>query len=79
MPSFWLALMLMIVLGLQLGWLPISGTGTWEHYVMPGIVLAFSAIPALMRLTRAGMIEALALGLHPHGARQGPVARRASC
>jgi peptide/nickel transport system permease protein len=59
MPSFWLGLMLMIVLGLQLGWLPISGTGSWQHYVMPGIVLAFSAIPALTRLTRAGMIQAM--------------------
>ena len=59
MPSFWLGLILMITLGLQLGWLPISGTGSWEHYVMPGIVLAFSAIPALTRLTRSGMIQAL--------------------
>jgi len=52
-PSFWLALILMIVL-------PISGTGTWQHFVMPGIVLAFTAIPALTRLTRSGMIEAMA-------------------
>jgi peptide/nickel transport system permease protein len=59
MPSFWLGLLLMITLGLQLGWLPISGTGSWQHYVMPGIVLAFSAIPALTRLTRAGMIQAM--------------------
>ena len=60
MPSFWLGLILMIVLGLNLGILPISGTGTWQHYVMPGIVLAFTAIPALTRLTRSGMIEAMA-------------------
>jgi len=59
MPSFWLGLLLMVTLGLQLGWLPISGTGSWEHYIMPGIVLAFSAIPALTRLTRSGMIQAL--------------------
>jgi peptide/nickel transport system permease protein len=59
-PSFWLALILMITFGLKLGLLPISGTGTWQHFVMPGIVLAFTAIPALTRLTRSGMIEAMA-------------------
>jgi peptide/nickel transport system permease protein len=60
MPSFFLGLLLMIVFGLQLGWLPISGTDSWESYIMPGVVLAFSAIPALTRLTRSGMIQALA-------------------
>ncbi len=59
MPSFWLGLIMMLTFGLALGWLPISGTGTWEHFVMPGVVLAFSAVPALTRLTRAGMIQAL--------------------
>jgi peptide/nickel transport system permease protein len=49
----------MITLGLKLRLLPISGTGSWENYVMPGIALAFTGIPALMRLTRSGMIEAL--------------------
>ena len=60
MPSFWLGLILMIVFGLQLAWLPISGAESWEGFVLPGIVLAFSAIPSLTRLTRSGMIEALA-------------------
>lgn len=60
MPSFWLGLVLMIVFGLQLAWLPISGVETWEGFILPGVVLAFSAIPSLTRLTRSGMIEALA-------------------
>ena len=59
MPSFWFGLILMITLGLTLGWLPISGTGSWQHFVMPGIVLALTATPALTRLTRSGMIEAI--------------------
>src|SRR6266849_6741333 len=60
LPSFWFALMLMILFGLKLRWLPISGTGTWQHYVMPAIALGYSGMPAFMRLTRAGMIEVLA-------------------
>jgi len=60
MPSFWLGLVMIIWLGLDFQWFPISGVDSWQGYVMPGIVLAFSAIPALMRLTRSGMIEALA-------------------
>ena len=59
-PSFWLGLILMVGLGLHLGLLPISGTGSWQHYVMPSVVLAFTGIPALTRLTRSGMIEAMA-------------------
>jgi peptide/nickel transport system permease protein len=60
MPGFWFGLILIILLGLELQWLPISGVDSWQGYIMPGIVLAFSAIPALMRLTRSGMIDALA-------------------
>lgn len=59
MPSFWLALQLIVVFGLMLQWLPISGVGTWQHFVLPTVVLAYNAMPAIMRLTRTGMIEVL--------------------
>jgi ABC-type dipeptide/oligopeptide/nickel transport system permease component len=60
MPSFWLGLVLIIWFGLRWQLLPISGVDQWQGFILPGIVLAFSAIPALMRLTRTGMIGALA-------------------
>ena len=60
LPTFWFALMMMIVLGVWWRVLPISGNSTWQHFVMPTIALGYYATPALMRLTRAGMIEVLA-------------------
>jgi len=59
MPSFWFALILIVVFAIQLGWLPPSGASTWRHFVMPTIVLGYYAMPAIMRLTRAGMLEVL--------------------
>jgi len=60
LPSFWFALILIILFGLKLRWLPVSGSSTWQHFVLPAIALGYYAAPAFMRLTRAGMIEVLA-------------------
>lgn len=60
LPTFWFALMMIIVLGVWWRWLPISGNDSWANFVMPTIALGYYATPALMRLTRAGMIEVLA-------------------
>ncbi|HMK81057.1 MAG TPA: ABC transporter permease [Xanthobacteraceae bacterium] len=59
MPTFWFALMLVILLSVTFQILPTSGTETWAHFVMPTIVLGYFAAPAIMRLTRSGMIAAL--------------------
>lgn len=59
MPSFWFGLILIVVFAIKLRWLPPSGTTTWANFVMPTIVLGYYAMPAIMRLTRAGMLEVL--------------------
>ena len=59
LPSFWFALMLIVLFSVNLRWLPVSGSDTWQHFVMPTIVLGYYAAPAIMRLTRTGMLEVL--------------------
>jgi peptide/nickel transport system permease protein len=59
-PSFWLGLLLIYLFGVTLRWLPISGSDTSAHFILPTITLALATMPALMRLTRTGMIDALA-------------------
>jgi peptide/nickel transport system permease protein len=60
MPSFFFGLALIIVFGVMLRVLPISGSDTWRHFILPSIALGYYATPAFMRLTRSGMIEVLA-------------------
>ncbi len=59
MPTFWLALLMIVFFSLTLQWLPVSGNSGWQNFVMPTVALGYFATPALMRLTRAGMIDAL--------------------
>jgi len=60
MPSFFFGLILIIVFGVMFRWLPISGSDSWRHFVLPSIALGYYATPAIMRLTRSGMLEVLA-------------------
>ena len=59
LPNFFFALLLIMVFSITLRWLPVSGSDTWQHFVMPTIALGYYAAPAFMRLIRAGMIEVL--------------------
>lgn len=61
MPTFWFALLLIIEFSVKWPILPTSGSETWLHFVMPAIALAYFAAPPILRLTRAGMIETLAM------------------
>lgn len=59
LPNFFFALILIMLFSITWRMLPVSGSGTWEHLVMPSIALGYYAAPAFMRLIRAGMIEVL--------------------
>src|ERR1051326_4557302 len=58
-PSFWLGILLILVLGVNLRWLPISGSGTPLHLIMPGITLGAFFMASLARLTRSSLLEVL--------------------
>jgi peptide/nickel transport system permease protein len=72
-PAFWLALMMIIVFAVKLGWLPTSGMispdvipGTWaafvdqiKHMILPVIVLTISEIIQVQRYMRSSLLEVL--------------------
>jgi peptide/nickel transport system permease protein len=74
MPTFWLALLLMILFGVQLGWLPISGIRSlnyeylpagaafWDlvrHLILPVTLSAFGGLAGLSRYMRSNMLEVI--------------------
>jgi ABC-type dipeptide/oligopeptide/nickel transport system permease component len=59
MPGFWLGPLLAIVFAVRLGWLPVSGSGTPAHLVLPSITLGAALAAILARMTRASVIEEL--------------------
>lgn len=59
LPNFFFALVLVMVFSVWLHLLPVSGSDTWQHFVLPTVALGYYVAPAFMRLTRAGMVEVL--------------------
>ena len=58
-PSYWLALMLMLVFSVWLGWLPAIGAGTPAHYVLPVATLGLQSAGQVARMTRAALLDVL--------------------
>ncbi|MCA9833205.1 MAG: ABC transporter permease [Thermomicrobiales bacterium] len=58
-PSFWVALLMIWLFAVKLHWLPVTGSGSWKHAVMPIITLSLGAIATKSRLTRSSMLEVL--------------------
>jgi peptide/nickel transport system permease protein len=58
-PNFWFGLILIVVFGVTLRWLPISGSDTLANFVLPTVTLGFTVMPPFMRLTRSGMLDVL--------------------
>ncbi len=58
-PSFWIAIMLILLFGPILGWLPTFGRGGLDHFILPAFVLSWSSMAGVLRLTRSSMLEVM--------------------
>ncbi len=58
MPSFWVAMLLMLFVSVKLQWLPVSGLG-YKHAILPMVTLAFFQVAVFLRLFRSEMLEVI--------------------
>ncbi len=59
MPSFWFGMILIWILAVNLGWLPVAGSGSWKHIIMPTLTLSIGMSCSYIRRIRAVMVEQL--------------------
>ncbi len=58
-PGFLIGVVLMQVFGVTLGWLPVSGTDTWQGYILPIIAAGVGPISQNARMTRSSVLEVI--------------------
>ena len=59
LPNFWLALMLISLFSVKLGWVPSMYDGTWKSWILPVICASFGSIAATTRGVRTFMLETI--------------------
>jgi peptide/nickel transport system permease protein len=59
-PGFWLALVLIMIFGVRLRWLPVSGAEGWQSLILPAIVTGSFSMATISRLLRNNLLEILA-------------------
>lgn len=57
LPAFWLGTMCQIFFCLTLRWLPVSGIGTWQHFILPPLILGANTLAAMIRMSRTSMLD----------------------
>lgn len=58
-PEFWFGLMIMQLFAVQLGWFPTSGSGSWQHLILPSLTLGLGVAATIVRFTRSSVLEVL--------------------
>lgn len=59
MPQFWIALMMVILFSVNLGWLPAQGIDSMLCYIMPSVALCFGGLAGQARQSRSSMLEVI--------------------
>jgi peptide/nickel transport system permease protein len=59
LPQFWVGIVLIQIFAVRLRWLPVAGTGSLWHYILPAFTLGWFLVAGIMRLLRSSMLDVL--------------------
>lgn len=59
LPSFWTGIVSILLFSVMLRWLPTSGMGSWQHYILPAVSMGWFTSAGVVRLLRSSLLEVL--------------------